>query len=67
MAVWLLSACSSQKKGDGEDVQVLMKDSVDANGILLTVISKTHFTIRHLHTLQTVGIHTVFHQYLHIR
>ena len=21
MAVWLLSACSSQKKGDGEDVQ----------------------------------------------
>ena len=33
MAVWLLSACSSQKKEDRGDIQVLMKDSVDANGL----------------------------------
>ena len=46
MAVWLLSACSSQKKGDGEDVQVLMKDSVDANGLQRMQVSdsKMSFT-----------------------
>ena len=31
IAMWLLSACSSQKKEDRGDIQVLMKDSVDAN------------------------------------
>ena len=46
MAVWLLSACSSQKKGDGEDVQVLMKDRVDANGLQRMQVSdsKMSFT-----------------------
>jgi uncharacterized protein YcfL len=33
IAMWLLSACSSQKKEDRGDIQVLMKDSVDANGL----------------------------------
>ena len=34
--------------------------------IFLTFIRKTGLTIRYLHTLQTIGIHTVFHQYLYI-
>ena len=46
MAVWLLSACSSQKKEDRGDIQVLMKDSVDANGLQRMQVSdsKMSFT-----------------------
>lgn len=48
IAVWLLSACSSQKKGDGADIQVLMKDSVDASGLQRMQVSdiKTTFTYK---------------------
>ena len=46
IAMWLLSACSSQKKEDRGDIQVLMKDSVDANGLQRMQVSdsKTSFT-----------------------
>ena len=46
--MWLLSACSSQKKEDRGDIQVLMKDSVDANGLQRMQVSdsKTSFTYK---------------------
>ena len=46
IAMWLLSACSSPKKEDGRDIQLLMKDSVDANGLQRMQVSdsKTSFT-----------------------
>ena len=48
IAMWLLSACSSQKKEDRGDIQVLMKDSVDANGLQRMQVSdsKTSFTYK---------------------
>ena len=48
IAIWLLSACSSQKKEDRGDIQVLMKDSVDANGLQRMQVSdsKTSFTYK---------------------
>lgn len=48
IAMWLLSACSSQKKEDGADIQVLMKDSVDTSGLQRMQMSdiKTTFTYK---------------------
>lgn len=48
VALCLLTACSSQKRGDDSDIQVLMKDSVDANGLQRMQVSdiKTTFTYR---------------------
>ena len=40
----LLSACSSQKKGDGDDIHVLMKDSVDSHGLQRMQVSDTKTT-----------------------
>ena len=54
MAVWLLSACSSQKKGDGEDVQVLMKDSVDASGLQRMQVSDSLIHISSLRPLAVI-------------
>lgn len=45
VAMCLLSACSSQKKKDGGDVQVLMQDSVDAHGVQRMQVSDSKTTI----------------------
>lgn len=45
IAVWLMSACSSQKKEEGSDVHVLMQDSVDAGGVQHMQVSDSKTTI----------------------
>ena len=62
IAMWLLSACSSQKKEDRGDIQVLMKDSVDANGLQRMQVSdsKTSFTYKGINRAWFAGRMTVY-------
>lgn len=45
VAMWLLSACSSQKKEGGDDIKVLMKDSVEVGGPQRMQVSDSKSTI----------------------
>lgn len=44
MAVCLLAACSSPKKEGGDDVRILLKDSVDASGLQRMQVSDSKAT-----------------------